>query len=176
MTQEELGEKNKDSEFDEFIEEQIQKDLRDDIPMISKQVHLPFVLTPDILEMIKSSGAQGWLSDDVITIFYSLLQEYVLIKNKNKEKTLPIVYLDTHTTVQCYPGSSEWRDVRVRDLFSQEWVSKKNNRNIYAEMYKYWYEEKTRSKGGNVFKILTELNEVSLLQYRNQQYIIVRLF
>ena len=43
-------------------------------------------------------------------------------------------------------------------------------------MYKYWYEEKTRSKGGNVFKILTELNEVSLLQYTNQQYIIVRLF
>ena len=137
---------------------------------------LPFVLTAGILEMITSSGAKGWLSDDVITAFYSLLQEYVLIKNKNKEKTLPVVYLETHATVTCYPGSSEWRDVRVRNLFSQEWVSKKNNRNIYAEMYKYWYEEKTRSKGGNVFKILTELNEVSLFQYTNQQYIIIRLF
>ena len=60
-------------------------------------------MSPDSLDTLYSLGLPGWLNDEVIGMFYSLLKEFIIIENRESEQTIPVIYLDSHAYLFMYP-------------------------------------------------------------------------
>ena len=138
--------------------------------IVTNKIELPYYISPYLLDILHSFGESGWLNDELIGTFYSLLQEFVIIENEDKDHKFPVIFLDTQCIHNFYPKVLQWPHLQFEYLFDIRWVSDKTNLDTYAALYKFWFEEKNAGNIGNIninnmFTLLNDKNEVSLLNF-----------
>ena len=156
----------------DIAERRLDKDFLDDVyalfwennlyeTIISSEYELEYNMSPESLDTLYSLGLEGWLNDEIIGMFYSLLQEYVIIENRDKDKKIPVIYLDSHAHLFMYPQEHQWPHLHFDQLFTELWITNEQNLTFFAKLYKFWFEEKNRKYLGNIFDKLKDVNEVS---------------
>ena len=161
LTKKEKEERKDDKDFLDYLKDNFwgRKTMYETI--ISSKFELPYNISAYSLDILYSVGREGWLNDECIGIFYALLQEYVLIVNKDKDQKLPFIYLDSQCFFFLYPQEDQWDRLKIEQLFDVTWMTNEENLSHYAVLYKFWFEEKNTKLIGNILEVLNDKNEVS---------------
>ena len=160
LTTKDIAERKKDKIFLDYIYDNFwDKDRFSSI--ITSDFEFQYNMSPYSLDILYNFGKPGWLNDEVIGMFYSLLQEFVIIDNADKEQKLPVIYLDSQAIFFMYPQEHQWPQLKIELLFDEQWMIEQENLANFSKLYKFWYEEKNRKFLGNIFSNLQDLNEVS---------------
>ena len=163
------NENKKNVIFLKYLKENINDRQRYDT-IVTNQIQLPYHISPYLLDILHSFNADGWLNDEIIGTFYSFLQEYVILENKDKDHKYPVIFLDTQCINNFHPQIMQWPHLDFQKLFDLDWVSHKHNLETFAALYKFWFEEKNAGNICNVninnmLTLLEDKNEVSLLKF-----------
>ena len=131
------------------------------------------VISPRSLNSIINFGEHGLIEDNVFIIFYSLLQELVLLENENSTKKVPNIFMDSIYLERISPPSHIYLNTDINliffddpevilceNLLASDWYYHSHNRRKYAHEYKHWFENMQKFKYDDVFDKLKELNEV----------------